>query len=879
MLTISDCFYDNVQCLQNRAKPRMSAVAGRRTYTEEELQAALRDIQSGKLGTRRAAVIYGIPRSTLRNKVYKLAMEKERDSHLVVPAIEEKDLSGGEEEKEVERALRRPLLSMEDLVRFSMLDGDALRALLEEAAAGQNRESGSSSPLPAFSNAGDLWRGLEHSALGPYISQLLASTVQGDSTKSEGGESLPKFPSPLLPELVRRMMAEEQHQKNKKQTGGNLESRVLVNGTSSEDNIKTDDTGISAKLTVPPSLIEVQMVSANSTDGGTEVDETLDPDTAASTSNVATPPNVILKIPSFKPTTKNGVSPSGSGCLASSDLPFQSVGGPAFPGQESSHTFSSSNNSGSESCSPPVANLTGKGIGVSLRDVIAKSISQKFQLQGELPLSQKLLLSADEQPLFKRGRFTPPPSVIKHNNNNSHVDDKNKQTANNTKNNVISSNNSGKGTRPKRGKYRNYDRDSLVEAVRAVQRGEMSVHRAGSYYGVPHSTLEYKVKERHLMRPRKREPKQQLEDNRRKEDVGPTPLRSSGVPTINCDKLKLSPKPSKSPFTQPLPGAPNGLKIPPLFDPGLSPLAAYTNPAAPFSFWTPNPFHPLALPDLGGTAPGGFPPSPEQFFATQLLHRLPEESRGMPTARNPVAGVPVLGKSAREMAESLYDGTGANGSFLDGIIRSSLEMGLPPTGSPKEGSTGMGNSGKMSNKALIDQLCRNSCFPPLPKAPITSASQDSRMESNEQCADEESVKVLSPSDKTVEADTIVSAVVDLSQSSNGLPDSDSRVVNDNGATKCCVEETSVSKDTATLSPMANTKGLPTPNEEPRLLSNEVNSLHDKNVCTPTDDESACDSKTITKIGDIEVAKDLNEEGDETADPKIEEDTKSKMINS
>lgn len=35
----------------------------------------------------------------------------------------------------------------------------------------------------------------------------------------------------------------------------------------------------------------------------------------------------------------------------------------------------------------------------------------------------------------------------------------------------------------------------------------MSVHRAGSYYGVPHSTLEYKVKERHLMRPRKRDPK------------------------------------------------------------------------------------------------------------------------------------------------------------------------------------------------------------------------------------------------------------------------------------------------------------------------------------------------------------------------------------
>ena len=60
--------------------------SGRRTYTEDELQAALRDIQTGKLGTRRAAVLYGIPRSTLRNKVYKLAMERERDASLAASA-------------------------------------------------------------------------------------------------------------------------------------------------------------------------------------------------------------------------------------------------------------------------------------------------------------------------------------------------------------------------------------------------------------------------------------------------------------------------------------------------------------------------------------------------------------------------------------------------------------------------------------------------------------------------------------------------------------------------------------------------------------------------------------------------------------------------
>lgn len=64
---------------------------------------------------------------------------------------------------------------------------------------------------------------------------------------------------------------------------------------------------------------------------------------------------------------------------------------------------------------------------------------------------------------------------------------------------------SGKShSRPKRGRYRNYDRDNLACAVRAVQKGEMSVHRAGTFYGVPHSTLEYKVKERHLLRPKKR---------------------------------------------------------------------------------------------------------------------------------------------------------------------------------------------------------------------------------------------------------------------------------------------------------------------------------------------------------------------------------------
>ncbi|CAF0930474.1 unnamed protein product [Didymodactylos carnosus] len=56
--------------------------------------------------------------------------------------------------------------------------------------------------------------------------------------------------------------------------------------------------------------------------------------------------------------------------------------------------------------------------------------------------------------------------------------------------------NDGRQIRPKRGQYRRYESGQLAKAVAAVLSNEMSVHKAGSYFGVPHSTLEYKVKER-----------------------------------------------------------------------------------------------------------------------------------------------------------------------------------------------------------------------------------------------------------------------------------------------------------------------------------------------------------------------------------------------
>ncbi len=49
----------------------------------------------------------------------------------------------------------------------------------------------------------------------------------------------------------------------------------------------------------------------------------------------------------------------------------------------------------------------------------------------------------------------------------------------------------GKQIRPKRGQYRRYESEQLAKAVAAVLSNEMSVHKAGSYFGVPHSTVRY----------------------------------------------------------------------------------------------------------------------------------------------------------------------------------------------------------------------------------------------------------------------------------------------------------------------------------------------------------------------------------------------------
>lgn len=218
----------------------------------------------------------------------------------------------------------------------------------------------------------------------------------------------------------------------------------------------------------------------------------------------------------------------------------------------------------------------------------------------------------------------------------------------------------GKGTRPKRGKYRNYDRDSLIEAVRAVQRGEMSVHRAGSYYGVPHSTLEYKVKERHLMRPRKRD------------------LNKPPAPPDAADKSKMGagprvppPKPPQTPGGYPggaglpnlaaMAGLANGLGGKGMFG-GPPQMAASANPYHQFWPGVGNPF--MINPEL----------YQEQLLASHMMQRANKAAAAAAAAAGP---------------DAISD------RFFDGLIRNSLER--PAAATAADG---------LANRALLEQLCR-----------------------------------------------------------------------------------------------------------------------------------------------------------------------------
>ncbi|GFO50409.1 mushroom body large-type kenyon cell-specific protein 1 [Plakobranchus ocellatus] len=218
-------------------------------------------------------------------------------------------------------------------------------------------------------------------------------------------------------------------------------------------------------------------------------------------------------------------------------------------------------------------------VGEALKDIITKSISEKIQFKDPSMPDNNIAFTAVSEPAVacqttassnKPQIWSPALSAVHQNADKTETSSKSKNneddndmvspppkrskkdgSSNLSRNKCVinrrtsaqstsvdaSSKNSegnGKKTRPKRGQYRKYNSQLLMDAVKAVQRGEMSVHRAGSFYGVPHSTLEYKVKERHLLRQKKpREAGGSPDSKTASEASSPPPSASSISPRLS----------------------------------------------------------------------------------------------------------------------------------------------------------------------------------------------------------------------------------------------------------------------------------------------------------------------------------------------------------
>ncbi|XP_067135837.1 mushroom body large-type Kenyon cell-specific protein 1 isoform X2 [Centruroides vittatus] len=564
----------------------------KRSYTEDELQAALRDIQSGKLGTRRAAVIYGIPRSTLRNKVYKLAMERNRGTRNNTSKIcnggkkadaDQKDKDKDKESIESEKSTSCKQSSV------TASASESLRQLLKNTitqktqSVSKNNDKHKSDINQLQSNlfcnpeaTDDILSTLEYNqALAPFLSQIISNIQQVALSKYKENYNNPTISAlkddlklPLLQDLIRRLM----------------EERFVIEREQHHDSQKSPQ--------------ESSVAEGSIDDGGA--------DSSA---------NVILKIPSYKPAKS---PPTNSDTVVSSS--------PVLPSPSCTSGSSSSSSHG---------HARNKGITVSLKELIARSISQKV----------------NNSHLFEDG----PPSKRPHVSNDAKCSNNNstsctpsashKQSVHYNSSSVDNSK-SEKRTRPKRGRYRNYDRDNLARAVRAVQRGEMSVHRAGTYFGVPHSTLEYKVKERHLLRPRKREniaSSSNIGSCSLLSKSGQSPItnvkNTSSIGT-NGSNSKTQKNNSVSENIDP----PNGLKS--LMD--SEQFAMGLSLPSQLSLWQTMPFFSMDFSQLNSN----------NFFASQMMRKLQENAR--------------LHEEAQQKRKNQDIG------ILETLIKSTLERSMSP---------------------------------------------------------------------------------------------------------------------------------------------------------------------------------------------------------
>lgn len=461
-------------------------MGGKHGYTEEELEVAVANIRGGKLGTRRASTLFGIPRSTLRNKIFCSSPGiMERGPAFLDP----EDSNSGDEAM---AAAVTSGMKMTDLVQAGTFP--YLPPLPFPLPTGVNEEQDYSkaSVFDEFSIK------LEH------IRRM--HNLKGDRDLQIKPAHINEPRLPLLSSLIRRLVEQR------------FQMELSTAHSYGQESGRNDADVASSKANSP--VMEERKSTAISVD---------------------TLPHFLPYLPSFSPSCLSLTVPSSF-----EDLRIPSYK-PANVQQQSREVGAMDDDS-----RPFGKVYETSRIGETLKDIIVKSISEKikfqdvdtptlfpgagdlfgqaFSLKDAFPLSLgksafRSCRSEISQPTHPAKRVKREPyddqDVPSHSAKSSsdsprgktsdHTGQGNGESKSGSSHSTSSSStkNGGDGsvkekkTRPKRGQYRKYNSQLLIEAVRAVQRGEMSVHRAGSYFGVPHSTLEYKVKERHLLRQKK----------------------------------------------------------------------------------------------------------------------------------------------------------------------------------------------------------------------------------------------------------------------------------------------------------------------------------------------------------------------------------------
>lgn len=510
-------------------------------YTEEELAAAVSDIRSGKIGTRRAAALYGIPRSTLRNKMCRLelleaaAKNKNSDSSsattktICAPPSNSDSVTGNT----TNTASLVPKLTVRDLLQ----NGNGCTYKDDDEDESEGDRENQDRKFDEIGIKHDLGAGIKRPFGMPplfYNSQYMLECERAFQLSNPYSYDMKL---PYLQDLIWRYAQE----RIDSATGGtnkdsNERNRDIATDLRNNNDGSATTEAIRALNLQIPTLPSSEHYVSSLNSSPTRASETQDADSppfaqgsaaggllgaaamAAAAAGAGHMSGDMLKDVISKTLLSENMMKNHFNQLSASGL---------LPPPPLTPVSSDPQSSRPSSCDPILS---------SPSQPVFPNPYDGFYLPPNglfphhlIPVNGQLLNrhTPQDEPPIKKHKFDIKPTILPAtpskvrnfkfpvNSNSSNIPKVATPVAvNDVSGGAISQQtgsddkSQGKKTRPKRGQYRKYNHELLMEAVRAVQRGEMSVHRAGSYYGVPHSTLEYKVKERHLLRQKKpREPR------------------------------------------------------------------------------------------------------------------------------------------------------------------------------------------------------------------------------------------------------------------------------------------------------------------------------------------------------------------------------------